>query len=69
MADQQSDYDWAVAYGKGEGKGTTPVPSHTSAQHKGTVEEAQSRDNAIIDAAVGRAESGKPTPDTLLRRQ
>jgi hypothetical protein len=65
----QSDYDWAVAYGKGEGRGTLPVDSHTSTQHKGTVEEAQDRDSAVINKALDRADSGVPQPDSVFRKQ
>jgi hypothetical protein len=61
----KSDLDWAKEYGAGG----DPTPGYKAQQHDGKAETASSRDNQIVDAAIKRAESGKPTPDTMLRRQ
>lgn len=68
MADQkpaQSDLDWAKAYGEGG----DPTPGYRQEQHDGKAENAASRDASIIGAALDRADSGRPTPDTMLRRK
>jgi hypothetical protein len=61
----QSDLDWAKAYGEGG----NPTPGYKQEQHKGTEDEARARDAGIIGAALDRADSGKPTPDSTLRRE
>lgn len=66
MADSsKSDLDWAKEYGEGG----NPTPGYRSQQHDGKTETASSRDSQIVDAAIKRAESGKPTPDSMLRKQ
>jgi hypothetical protein len=68
MADEQptqEDRDWAAKYGA---SGNTPK-GYQKQQHQGTEDEAKSRDNAIIDAAMSKADEGKRVPDNALRKQ
>jgi hypothetical protein len=68
LADQQSDYEFAVEYGKG-GHTVHPPVSTNKQQHLGTEDEARKRDNAIIDTATEKADQGVAVPDSYLRRK